>query len=152
MSYGATRVHREISTVHRDERPRDPTGRIRSQKHGETLDIGRLTKAANGNATQILLLEAGRFGDAFFEARIQNLGGKYGIDADASAGPLGAELTRHLGDGAHRNAIRDMPAPESGDTCQRSDVHDAAPSRSQHPAARLLACAETAQHQIAPNL
>src|SRR6058998_1383016 len=110
MSHGPTRVHREISTVHRDERARDPTGRIRSQKHGETFDIGRLTEAANGNATQILLVEAGRFGDAFLQTRIQNLSGKYGIDRDASAGPLGAELTSHLGDRAHSHAVRDMPA------------------------------------------
>src|SRR5882724_3480846 len=65
---------------------------------------------------------------------------------------VGAELASHLGDGAHSHAIRDMPAAQSCDTRQGSDVHNAAPSRRQHPVGRPLACAETAQHQIAPNL
>src|SRR5438067_1748653 len=48
----ATGIHRQVATVHGDQRAGDPAGSVGSQEDGQALDVVRLTKAANRDATQ----------------------------------------------------------------------------------------------------
>src|SRR5262249_44664127 len=89
-------------------------------------------------------------GHAFFEAGIDHLGRKDGVDADAPAAPFRAELARHLGHGAHGHAVGNVASPHGGNAGQGADVDDAALPGSQHAPARFLATTESAENQVPP--
>src|SRR5262249_38102484 len=91
-----SRIHCQVSTVHRNQGPSNPGGRIGCQEHGEALDIVRLAEAAGGDAAEELGAEIWVGGHTGLEAGIEDLGGEDGVDADAAAAPFGAELSGHL--------------------------------------------------------
>ena len=48
------------------------------------------------------------------EARVEHLGRQDRVHAHAAAAPFGAQLAGHLGDGAHRHAVRKIAAAQGG--------------------------------------